>query len=255
MTMLEKIYRKDINEENVNTVGFYLNDEWRYQKEPIPITQIPIKSNNALVIGNGKTGHEFDLTKILPYRETTPWGEVGQWQYKRQISNFYTYGCNAIYRNLRPDFVIATGKNFINEIAASTYCSENVVYTNLKFLEQYPSKFHAIPQNPEFNSGAIAAYLAAFDGHKKVFMLGFDGIDTPGDIYNMYADTPNYPAKSAPINQEFWDRSLNSVMQVYSDTEFIRVCPTKDFVQPELWKYNLNYRQVDFRQFVVEADI
>jgi len=255
MATLQKLYRKNITAENINTVGLYIDDEWKYQKEPLPITQIPARSKNAVVIGNGISGHQFDLSIFLPYRETTDWGEIGPWKYKRQVNNFYTYGCNAIYRNFKPDFVVATGKDFINEIANSTYCLENIVYTNLKYLEQYPNKFHAVPQNPELNSGAIAAYLAAFDGHSKVFMLGFDGVDSNQDNYIFYADTPNYPSRSSVINEEYWVRSLNHIMTVYNNTEFIRVCPTRRFRQPEMWKYNLNYRQIDFRQFVLEAGV
>jgi hypothetical protein len=255
MAMLQKLYRKNITTENINTVGLYIDDEWKYQKESVPIQQFNTVSPNAIVIGNGITANQFDLTKILPYRETTPWGEVGMWKYKRQIKNFLTYGCNAIYRNYKPDFVIATGKDFVDELAQQSYCNENIVYTNNKYLELHPNKFNFIPQNPEYNAGAIAAYLAAFDGHQRVYMLGFDGIDNTSDNYNFFAGTPNYPPSNYPINEEFWVRSLNEVMSTYSDTEFIRVCPSKRFRQPESWKYNLNYKQIDFRQFVLEVGV
>lgn len=255
MAILQKLYRKNITAEDINTVGLYIDDEWKYQKESIPIQQFDKISDVGIVIGNGQSVAEFDLTLLLPYRENTAWGEIGDWQYKRQIKNFYIYGCNAQYRNYKPDFLVATGDNFIDEIATSNYCSENFVYANTKHLEKHPGKFNVIPQNPELNAGAIAAYISAFDGHKKIFMLGFDGIDSPHNNYNIYADTFNYPAKTQTINEEFWVRSLNTVISVYNDTEFIRVCPTKTFREPEMWKYNLNYRQIDFRQFVLEAGV
>lgn len=255
MTILQKLYRQDLVEETINTVGFYINDKWNYQGEQIPVKQLPEVSSHAVVIGNGISGHQFDLTTFLPYRETTAWGDVGEWKIKRQIHNFYTYGCNALYRNYKPDFIVATGDGLINEIANSNYCDDNVVYVNSHSLEKFPDKFNIIPQNPEFNSGSVAAYLAAFDGHKKVFLLGFDGIDNNSDNYNFYGGTSNYPTRTTVLNEEFWVRSLNLVMKTYSDTEFIRVAPTKKFRQPEMWKYNLNYRQIDFRQFVLEAGV
>jgi hypothetical protein len=255
MSTISKLYRKDIAHEEVNTVGLFLNDQWQYQKEEITISQFNNLANHAVVIGNGKTCNEFDLTKILPSRATTRWGEIGPWVDKRQRRNFFTYGCNALYRNYKPDFLIATGDGIVKEIAESRADKSNVVYTYSKNLEKYPGKFNILPQNPDFNAGAIAAYMAAFDGHKKVFLLGFDGVDSLIDNGNMFADTPNYPAKDYPTNTEFWIRSLNTVMSVYSDTEFIRVCPSKDYIQPEMWKFNLNYRQIDFRRFVLEADI
>jgi hypothetical protein len=97
--------------------------------------------------------------------------------------------------------------------------------------------------------------MAAFDGHKKVYMLGFDGIDNPTDIYNVYAGTPSYPAKTDSILEDFWVLSLENLMKTYSDTEFIRVAPARTFRSPEAWKYLLNYRVIDFRDFVLEADV
>ena len=255
MSMLSEIYRKDIAKEEVNTVGLFLNDKWQYQTEDIAIPQFKTLSNHAVVIGNGNTCHEFDLTKLIPSRESTQWGEVGPWIDKRRRRNFFTYGCNAIYRNFKPDFIVATGDGIVKEIAESTVDKSNVIYTYSKNLERYPGKFNILPQNPNFNAGALAAYMAAFDGHKKVFLLGFDGVDSQLDNGNMFAGTVNYPDKTYPTNTEFWTRSLDTVISVYKNTEFIRVCPTAGYTQPEIWKYNLNYRQIDFRQFVLEADI
>ena len=256
MTIIQKLYRKEITAESVNRIGLYIEDKWKYQTEDIAIPQFKNLSNHSVVIGNGITANEFDLTTILPYRETTPWGEATPWIYKRQRRNFFTYGCNAIYRNYKLDFVACNGDGIIKEIAESKLDkSQTLFYSNSKYLELYPGKFNFLPQNPAFNSGATAAYMAAFDGHQKVFMLGFDGIDTPNNTYNIFAGTVNYPPRDADLNEEFWNRSLNIVMETYSDTEFIRVCPTKRFRQPDMWRNNLNYRQIDFRQFVLEADI
>jgi hypothetical protein len=252
---LKKIYRKDLTEETVNLIGVYDQDRWKYQTEDIAIPQFKNKSDRAVVIGNGVTANEFDLTKFLPYRELTPWGEVTSWLFKKQSNNFYTYGCNALYRNYKPDFLICTGEGIVKEIAENNQDKTEIVYANSKFLEKYPGKFNFLPQNPNFDAGAIAAYMAAFDGQKKIYMIGFDGIDSETNNYNMFAGTANYPALNVSINESYWIRSLTNVMTVYSDTEFIRVCPTKNFRQPESWKDQLNYRQITFRQFVLEADI
>ncbi len=256
MAGLQKLYRKDITAETVNLVGLFIDDSWRYQNEDIAISQFPTLSDHAVVVGNGVTANQFDLTIFLPYRESTPWGETTPWITKRQRRNFFTYGCNAIYRNFKLDFITCTGDGIIKEIAESTRDkSGSLFYANSKYLEKYPGEFNFLPQNPDFNAGAMAAYMAAFDGHQRVFMLGFDGVDTPDNNYNMFAGSANYPPLNYPINQDYWVKSLRTVMNVYSDTEFIRVCPTKKFVTPDAWKDCLNYRQIDFRQFVVEADI
>jgi hypothetical protein len=256
MTVLQKLYRKDITTETVNLVGLLYEDRWRYQTEDITIPQFKNLSDRAVVVGNGVTANEFDLTKILPYRESTPWGETTPWIYKRQRRNFFTYGCNAIYRNYKLDFVSCTGEGIVKEIAESTRDKTGTLfYANSKYLEKYPGEFNFLPQNPDFNSGAMSAYMAAFDGHKRVYLLGFDGIDTPTNNYNIFAGTANYPQLNHPISEDYWVRSLKTIMNVYTDTEFIRVCPTKKFRASESWKDSLNYRQIDFRQFVLEADI
>jgi hypothetical protein len=208
------------------------------------------------VVGNGVTANQFDLTIFLPYRETTPWGAATPWISKRQRRNFFTYGCNAIYRNFRLDFVSCVGDGVIKEIAETTKDNTGVVfYANSKFLELYPDKFSFLPQNPNFNAGAMSAYMAAFDGHKRIFMLGFDGIDTPNNTYNMFAGTNNYPPLDYLMTEDYWVVCLKNIMETYSDTEFIRVCPTKKFRTPEAWKNCLNFKQIDFRQFVSAADI
>jgi hypothetical protein len=97
--------------------------------------------------------------------------------------------------------------------------------------------------------------MAAFDGHKRVFLLGFDGNDTPNKNCNVYNNTHGYPSKDSNIIEEFWVIALKNVMDTYNDTEFIRVAPTNTFRTPELWKYNLNFRTISFKQFVLEADI
>lgn len=256
MTVLNKIYRKDITSETVNLIGLYSEDSWKYQTEDVEISHFELLSYNAVVVGNGISAKEFDLTNLFPYRETTAWGKFSPWIYKRQRRNFFTYGCNAIYRNYKPDFISCVGDGILKEIAETDKDKTGTIfYSNSKYLEKYPGVFNFLPQNPDFNAGAMSAYMAAFDGHKKVFMLGFDGIDSENNTYNMFAGTDNYPPVNYSTKEEYWVRSLNVVMQTYSDTEFIRVCPSKKFRQPEMWKYNLNYRQIDFRQFVFEADI
>ena len=189
-------------------------------------------------------------------RQTTSWGERTQWfaptKTKKQ---FNTYGCNAFYREYRPDFLVLSGNEMVKEVADSDYCDNNIVYTTAEHLFDYAGKFHYIPQQPDYNAGTMAAYLAAFDGHKRVFMLGFDGIDNPTDTYNIYAGSPGYPPANTNQSEEYWVTSMYHVMSVYDKTEFIRVAPTSSFRTPEAWKYLLNFRTISFRQFVLEADL
>lgn len=250
MQKLKKIYRKDYQGEDVVTSRIYANSRWNPTIEFVSnSSNITPSSSNAVVLGNGPTRLEFDCSRFLDHRNGN------KWMLKNNKINFLTYGCNALYRDYRPDFLVVTGDLMVREVADSGFCDSKIAYANNEPLVDYPGKYHLIPQNPLFNSGAIAAYLAAFDGHKKVYMLGFDGNDTPNHNYNVYKDTANYPDSRTAVTDDFWVLSLEEVMAAYNETEFIRVMPTTSFKTPDAWKYYLNFRQIDFRQFASEVGL
>jgi hypothetical protein len=167
-----------------------------------------------------------------------------------------TYGCNALYRDFTPDFLIAVGNaNLIKEIAESDYVDNNIVYTNSIHLLEYPNKFYLIPHDPYTDAGTTALYLAAFDGHKKIFMLGFDGQPDVGYNYNVYAGTVNYDPKRTTILEQKWINDRKQVFDTYTDVEFIRVTQFNTERIPEQWKYCTNFRQICHTDFVLEASL
>ena len=253
MQKIKEIYRKTYEGEHVNIEGTYIENAWNYKTEFIEKSfDETLLSNRAVVIGNGESRLGFNLNLILPYK-TGPLDK--KWHQQLSAKKMLVYGCNALYRDHKPDFLIATGDSMIDELVESGYCDNNIVYANSTTLLKYPGKFSFIPENPSFNSGALAAYIAAFDGHKKIYMLGFDGNDTPNVNTNVYNGTNAYPTVNTTIFEKYWVVSLKVVMDTYKDVEFIRVSPTTDFRVPDLWKYNTNFRNIDFRKFVLEADI
>ena len=46
-----------------------------------------------------------------------------------------------------------------------------------------------------------------------------------------------------------------NVMKTYSDVDFVRVSPTREYYMPDSWKYQLNLRQITFKDFVYEVDL
>ena len=126
----------------------------------------------------------------------------------------------------------------------------------LPILLTYPGKFYLTPQNPAFDAGAIAAYLACFDGHKQVYLLGHDcHSGEPDKNFNVYAGTPGYPDFNSPNTEAFFIKTLASVMSTYDDVEFVRVMPDANWYIPEEWKYYVNFRQIHFNDFVKEIDL
>jgi hypothetical protein len=245
MQTLKRLYRKDYQGEDVITDLVRENNQWNKTEEYIPnqVSNLQV-SNRALIIGNGPTrlGMDFDVIK----------------NHKAGIrgrSRLQTYGCNALYRDFTPDFLVATGDEIVNEISNSDYCTDHIVYANAWAIAGYPQKFYLIPQDPAWDAGSIAAYLACFDGHKKIFLMGFDGNDPNGRDWNVYNGTAGYANVGSTISEEFWSVTMYKLFNIYSDVEFVRVMPTEQYRIPERWKFCTNFRQIDFRQFVIEADL
>ena len=245
MQLIRQLYRKDYQGEDVVTELQHVNHRWLITTEYIPNQIANLQtSNRALIIGNGDSRSGFDLN--LAKRNQA--GLLGR-------NKLQTYGCNALYRDFTPDFLVVTGKEFINEILTTNYTDEHVVYANAWAIDKFPKKFYLIPQDPAWNSGSIAAYLACFDGHKKVYLLGFDGNDSDQYNNNIYNDTIGYPSRLQPVNESFYVESMLQVFQTYPDVDFVRLSPSGNYRMPEKWRYQTNVRQISFRDFVYEADL
>ena len=245
MKSITKQYRTSYAGETVITNMTYEGGNWNYQRENVPnaVTNNQI-SNRAVVIGNGESRQGFNLNLLKNHRG----GLLGS-------AAVQTYGCNALYRDFAPQFLVVTGDEIVKEIADSDYCGDHIVYAGSKDILDYPSKFYLTPQDPSWNAGAIAAYLACFDGHRKIYLIGFDGVDTASSGYNIYKGTRGYADPVYGFNENFWVQSMMAVFTTYSDVEFVRVMPTADYRIPEPWKYLVNFRQIDYRQFAIEADL
>ena len=245
MLKISKHYRKHYTGEKIVTDRNYTDGIWQDTVEHVPtaVTNNQI-SNRAVVLGNGPTRLDFDLKHLKVHS-----GLLG-------ADTVQTYGCNALYRDFTPDFLIASGHpEMVKEIANSQYVTDNVVYTNALHLLEYPNKFYLIPHDSYTDAGTAAIYLAAFDGHKKIFMLGFDCQDTPGFNYNIYADTNGYDSKRSLVLEDKWVNDKKAVFDTYDEVEFIRVTKFGTDRIPETWKYATNFRQISHRDFVIAASL
>lgn len=226
MQKIKKIYRSTYAGESIVTELVLEGNEWQPETEYIPNSVFSTHTTTqALAIGNGPSRQEFDLTHIKNHKG----GILAR-------DKLQTYGCNLLYKEFQPDFLVAVTKDKVNEIANSGYCADHIVYTNAQYLLEYPGKFYLTPQNPAYDAGSLAAYLACFDGHSKVFLLGYDG----------YVDS----AENA-----FWIKTLESVIRTYNDVDFVRVMPSNEYACSDTLMRLPNFRQIGFRQFVLEADI
>lgn len=249
MQKIEKLYRKDYKGETILKELVYSEHTWHRVTEYVPNNIINNQlSNKAVVLGNGPSRTELhpDLFRLLKEHK----GGL------LSAGKVQTYGCNALIRDFTPDFLVANGDDIITEMVNSQYTNRTITYANANAILTYPNKFYLIPQNPSWDAGAIAAYLACFDGHKQVYLMGFDGHSGESNYnYNVYSGTNGYPAARSHNQEAFLTKSMLEVMNTYSDVDFVRVMPLDSWYMPDEWKYQLNLRQINFRDFVLEADL
>jgi hypothetical protein len=157
----------------------------------------------AFVLGNGLSRKNIDLNQLRLH------GPI--------------YGCNALYREFTPDVLVATDRPIATAIQQSGYANTNMFYTRrpMEGLGANP-----VPK-PYFgySSGPIATAIAAQDGHRQIYLLGFDmGPAENNRFNNVYAGTEFYKSVDAqPTFTGNWTKQLIQIVQDYPTVEFIRI--------------------------------
>lgn len=240
---MKKLYRVDYEGEFL-VDGFNLENGRRTENRVfIPNTLVNnAHTKHAVIIGNGRSRLKVPLNKI----ENHAGGHLG----KRRLQS---YGCNALYRDMKPDFLVCLNPFLVKDIVNSKYADEHIVMTNATNIKNYPGSLHLFPYGMQQNAGSLATWLACFDGHKKVYLLGFDNQDGVSNN-NVYAGTQYYATEDTPAKSGKWEAQMKRIFDAYDDVDFAWVAGGISRF-PEEWKYCLNLRQLDVRQFIVEVDL
>lgn len=245
MLKLNKFYRKTYYGENIVVERSYQDGIWQDTTEMVPNAIINTQiSNQAVILGNGPTRLDFNLNLIKNHRG----GLLGS----RRLQS---YGCNALYRDFTPDFLVAIGNNIVDEIANSNYTQDNIVYTSSMHTLAYPHKFYLIPHDPYADAGTTAAYIAAFDGHKNIYLLGFDRQDSPNYNYNVYAGTNGYDPLHSTVLDIKWKNNFKQLAEVYDDVNFAFVYKNGTQQLPLELQSLTNVRVISHHKFALEADL
>ena len=138
---------------------------------------IDLNKKTAFIIGNGGSRAKFDLNLLTPHGTT--------------------YGCNALYRDFYPDWLVAIDDGMIAEIRNnSNFPLEQFIEPSEE--EKYePIELYNAPvgtRTPRSNAGMNAMTEAIRHGHEQLVMIGFDFIVANEKIgtSNMYDGTDNY---------------------------------------------------------------
>ena len=179
-------------------------------------------SGRAACIGSTFDQGTFDYTRLQRHRG----GLLGS-------KKLQTYGVGEIAQQMRLDFTVETDTTNLNSILNTKYQETNTVYTTPRNCLAYPGEFYLIPQNPHLLDIAQILYLAAFDGHQEIFMLG----------YNC----------ETRIESPTWTNQCRTVMDAYPGVLFYMVGESSNM--PDVWMEASNGRNLTYREFISYCDV
>lgn len=184
----------------------------------------------AFVLGNGTSRKDLDLTNLKTH------GTV--------------YGCNALYREYLPDYLIAVDTKMVIELNRESVQLRCPVWTNPNKAYSKFTGFNFFSPSKGWSSGPTALHMASDHGNDEIYILGFDykGLGANGDLVNnIYADTFNY--KRSHERATFygnWLKQTATTIQKFSKKRYIRVLGENVFIPNELSKLpNLNHISMD----------
>jgi hypothetical protein len=227
------IYRRDYTGEVITYV-----EEGQMKSLFVTPRNFPYDRNvsNAIVLGNGVSRLDPNIQLLLN-------------QNNKRVAEGYktTYACNAAYRDTKADYYIWKTNIFFGdktyEIDSTKVFLQNDLWIAYRDTNLIPNIWY-------MDSGSTAAFMAAFDGAKKVFLFGFDGC---GDVHdNIYANTLGYDDSNHTYDKH--NAHLTNVCAAYTDVQFYRVRTQNSFdFTTELNKLP-NYHEVSVREAVLLGD-
>ena len=221
--MIREQYRSDYEGEFVITESRWSGGKKSQNREWVenPIENQHI-SGRAACIASDVDKERFDYTRLQRHKG----GLLGS-------KKLQTYGLGSITKEMRLDFAVETNKEILSDILERTYSTDNIVYSTTRNCLMNPGEFYLIPYNTVMSLEALILWLAAFDGHKEIFMIGYNN-ETLG------------------LTSE-WMSHVNTVISVFPSVKFTLV--GEETIMPIEWRKNANVNCVDHRSFVTYCDV
>jgi hypothetical protein len=221
--MITARYRTDYDGEFIITQSIWSGGKKRQKREWVanPIENQHI-SGRAVCIGGEHDVDQFDYTRLQRHRG----GLLGS-------KKLQTYGLGSITKQMRLDFTVETDDVLLRELMDSHYYQDNIIYTTPRNCLKYPGVFYLTPYNPVMIKHALALYLAAFDGHKEIFMIG----------YNQFTNAGN----------SAWHGHVAEVFSAYAGTKFVIVGMPHH--APDAWLEFANVNRMTYREFISYCDV
>lgn len=189
-----------------------------------------LNNNPGFVLGNGRSRLAIECSELSTY------GTV--------------YGCNAIYREFDPDYLIAVDSKMVNEIVSTGYQENHQVWTNPNKGIVAKKHLNFFSPHKGWSSGPTALWFAASNGHLKINILGFDFQGIDGKFNNVYADTYNYKkSNEAATYYGNWLNQTQRIIEEFKHIKFTRVVE-EDAYHPEIFADLKNLNTVSYDEFL-----
>jgi hypothetical protein len=179
-------------------------------------------SGRSACIASDVDSHKFNFRILQRHRG----GLLGS-------KKLQTYGTGLIAKNMRLDFTVETSQSGLDDLMSTAYHDQNIVYTSVRSCVANPGLFYLIPYNPRLHDLASIVYLAAFDGHKEIFLLGYN--------------------RETPLEAQDWHLQIKQIVDTYSATKFYFVGEKTNMHQD--WFDSPNAESMDYRTFISYCDI
>ena len=155
-----------------------------------------------------------------------------------------------MYREFEPHYLIAVDVKMVNEIVASGWNKTHAVWTNPN--KGISTKHHLNLFNPHkgWSSGPTALWFASEQGHRDIYIFGFDFQGLQGRFNNVYADTYNYKKTSDTATfHGNWLSQTERTIKDFRHTQYYRVINPGDFVPDQLGIQVKNIKHITYDDF------
>jgi hypothetical protein len=222
--MIQPKYRSDYAGEFVVVETRWSGGKKHQEREWIenPIVNQHISNRAVVIAHNIDRDTFFDYRRLVNHRG----GLLGS-------KKLQTYGTGDIATEMRLDFTVELDKNKLQRLLGEKYNESNVVYTSPKNCINFAGEFYLVPHMPHLMTEIIPAYIAAFDGHQEIFLIGFN--------------------KDTPFADNRWPEQLIDVALAYKTTKFYLIGERTNMPQHLFDLSNID--SLSYRKFIVHCDV
>lgn len=184
----------------------------------------------AFMIGNGKSRLDYNINCLKKYGKT--------------------YGCNALYRDMIPDYLVSVDTNMLAEIIEADVYNKTEVWTNPRKANEKYKQANFFRPGRGWSSGPTALWMASEHKYDAIYILGFDYASIDKKLNNVYGSTPNYKDKNA-VYTFFgnWERQTMETITKHKHISYVRVLTEKYTFVPDKLAHIDNLSHINIFEF------